>query len=195
MSEAHEKKNGADQNAPAMPSVKVALENSSVSITLPGSASAAPTQVSLAKALAAAQQHHAKREFEDAKIIYQLILDTQPDHADAIFYIGAAMHQAGDTAQGVEQMKRAAQLNPRSVAYNYNLGLVYEAIGDMPAAIACYRQVIANDRGGQWHCTLAKQLTDAGRLDDAIEFAREALPCWRHTRAALRTINLPTRSR
>ncbi len=175
MSEANEKKNGADKNAPAMTGAKVALDNSSVSITLPGSAGVAPTQISLAKALAAAQQHHAKREFEDAKIIYQLILDTQPDHADAMFYIGAAMHQAGDTAQGVEQMKRAAQLNPRSLAYNYNLGLVYEAIGDMPAAIACYRQVIANDRGGQWHCTLAKQLTDAGQLDDAIEFAREAL--------------------
>ena len=175
MSDTNDKKNSADKNAPAMTGAKAALENSSASITLPSAAGAAPTQVSLAKALAAAQQHHAKREFEDAKIIYQLILDTQPDHADAMFYIGAAMHQAGDTAQGVEQMKRAAQLNPRSVAYNYNLGLVYEAIGDMPAAIACYRQVIANDRGGQWHCTLAKQLTDAGQLDDAIEFAREAL--------------------
>jgi predicted O-linked N-acetylglucosamine transferase (SPINDLY family) len=175
MSEANEKKTGADNATPAMPGAKAAPENSSASITLPSAAGAAPTQVSLAKALAAAQQHHAKREFEDAKIIYQLILDTQPDHADAMFYIGAAMHQAGDSAQGVEQMKRAAQLNPRSVAYNYNLGLVYEAIGDMPAAIACYRQVIANDRGGQWHCTLAKQLTDAGQLDDAIEFAREAL--------------------
>ena len=175
MSDTNDKKNSADKNAPAMTGAKAALENSSASITLPSAAGAAPTQVSLAKALAAAQQHHAKREFEDAKIIYQLILDTQPDHADAMFYIGAAMHLAGDTAQGVEQMKRAAQLNPRSVAYNYNLGLVYEAIGDMPAAIACYRQVIANDRGGQWHCTLAKQLTDAGQLDDAIEFAREAL--------------------
>ena len=175
MSEANEKRADADNAAPAVPGAKAALENSSASITLPSAAGAAPTQVSLAKALAAAQQHHAKSEFEDAKIIYQLILDTQPDHADAMFYIGAAMHQAGDTAQGVEQMKRAAQLNPRSLAYNYNLGLVYEAIGDMPAAIACYRQVIANDRGGQWHCTLAKQLTDAGQLDDAIEFAREAL--------------------
>ena len=175
MSEANEKKTGADNAAPGMTGAKAALENSSAFIKLPSAAGAAPTQVSLAKALAAAQQHHAKREFEDAKIIYQLILDTQPDHADAMFYIGAAMHQAGDTAHGVEQMKRAAQLNPRSVAYNYNLGLVYEAIGDMPAAIACYRQVIANDRGGQWHCTLAKQLTDAGQLDDAIEFAREAL--------------------
>ena len=175
MSEANEKRTDADNAAPAMPGAEAALENSSASITLPSAAGAAPTQVSLAKALAAAQQHHAKSEFEDAKIIYQLILDTQPDHADAMFYIGAAMHQAGDTAQGVEQMKRAAQLNPRSLAYNYNLGLVYEAIGDMPAAIACYRQVIANDRGGQWHCTLAKQLTDAGQLDDAIEFAREAL--------------------
>lgn len=175
MSEANKKSAGADNAAPAVPGAKAALENSSASITLPNAAGAAPTQVSLAKAFAAAQQHHAKREFEDAKIIYQLILDTQPDHADAMFYIGAAMHLAGDTAQGVEQMKRAAQLNPRSVAYNYNLGLVYEAIGDMPAAVACYRQVIANDRGGQWHCTLAKQLTDAGQLDDAIEFAREAL--------------------
>ena len=175
MSEANEKRADADNAAPAVPGAKAALENSSASITLPSAAGAAPTQVSLTKALAAAQQHHAKREFEDAKIIYQLILDTQSDHADAMFYIGAAMHLTGDTAQGVEQMKRAAQLNPRSVAYNYNLGLVYEAIGDMPAAIACYRQVIANDRGGQWHCTLAKQLTDAGQLDDAIEFAREAL--------------------
>ena len=175
MSEANEKKTGADNAAPSMTGAKAALENSSACIMLPSAAGAAPTQVSLAKALAAAQQHHAKSEFEDAKIIYQLILDTQPDHADAMFYIGAAMHQAGDSAHGVEQMKRAAQLNPRSVAYNYNLGLVYEAIGDMPAAIACYRQVIANDRGGHWHCTLAKQLTDAGQLDDAIEFAREAL--------------------
>ena len=175
MSDMNDKKTGADKNAPAMTGAKAAQENGSASITLPSAAGAAPTQVSLAKALAAAQQHHAMREFDDAKLIYQLILDVAPDHADAIFYMGAALHQTGDTAQGVELMKRATQLNPRAVALNHNLGMVYEAIGDMPAAIACYRQVIANDRGGHWHCTLAKQLTDAGQLDDAIEFAREAL--------------------
>ena len=175
MSEANEKKTGADKAAPATPGAESAAEISTASITLPSALGAAPTQASLAKALATAQQHHAKREFEEAKIIYQLILDFDPEHADAMFYIGAAMHQMGETAQGVERMKRAAQLHPRAVEYSHNLGLVYEAIGDMPAAIACYRQVIANDRGGHWHCTLAKQLTDAGQLDDAIEFAREAM--------------------
>ncbi len=165
MSEANEKKTGANS----------AADHSSASIMLPGATGSAPTQVSLTKALAAAQQHHAKREFDDAKIIYQLILDVAPQHADAVFYMGAALHQTGETAQGVELMKRATQLNPHAIVYNHNLGMVYEAIGDMPAAIACYRQVIAIDRGGHWHCTLAKQLTDAGQLDDAIEFAREAL--------------------
>ena len=74
MSEANEKRTGADNAAHGMTGAKEAPENSSASITLPSAAGAAPTQVSLAKALAAAQQHHAKREFEDAKIIYQLIL-------------------------------------------------------------------------------------------------------------------------
>ena len=165
MSEANEKNTGA----------KSAADHSPASVMLPGATGSAPTQVSLAKALAAAQQHHARREFDDAKIIYQLILDVAPENVDAMFYMGAVMHQTGETAQGVELMKRATQLNPRAVGLNHNLGMVYEAIGNMPAAIACYRQVIANDRGGHWHCTLAKQLTDAGQLDDAIEFAREAL--------------------
>ena len=66
MSEANEKKIGADNSAPAMPGAKAAPENSSASITLPSAVGAAPTQASLAKALAAAQQHHAKSEFEDA---------------------------------------------------------------------------------------------------------------------------------
>ena len=165
MSEANEKNTGANS----------AADHSPASVMLPGATGSAPTQVSLAKALAAAQQHHARREFDDAKIIYQLILDVAPENVDAMFYMGAVMHQTGETAQGVELMKRATQLNPRAVGLNHNLGMVYEAIGNMPAAIACYRQVIANDRGGHWHCTLAKQLTDAGQLDDAIEFAREAL--------------------
>ena len=165
MSEANEKNTGANS----------AAGHSPASVMLPGATGSAPTQVSLAKALAAAQQHHARREFDDAKIIYQLILDVAPQHADAVFYMGAALHQTGETAQGVSLMKRATQLNPHAIVYNHNLGMVYEAIGDMPAAIACYRQVIAIDRGGHWHCTLAKQLTDAGQLDDAIEFAREAL--------------------
>jgi predicted O-linked N-acetylglucosamine transferase (SPINDLY family) len=165
MSEANEKNTGANS----------AAGHSPASVMLPGATGSAPTQISLAKALAAAQQHHARREFDDAQIIYQLILDVAPEHADAVFYMGAALHQTGETAQGVSLMKRATQLNPHAIVYNHNLGMVYEAIGDMPAAIACYRQVIAIDRGGHWHCTLAKQLTDAGQLDDAIEFAREAL--------------------
>ena len=60
MSDTNDKKKGADKNAPAMTGAKAALENSSASITLPSAAGAAPTQVSLAKALAAAQQHHAR---------------------------------------------------------------------------------------------------------------------------------------
>ncbi len=144
-------------------------------VTLPSLNDAPAQRVTILEAIRIGQKYHAENSHELALRIYNLVLDSEPNQDEALFYCGMALQTLGQSAQGIENMKRAMQLNPGKSQYAYNLGLVQEVVGDMPAVVECYRKVIALERGGQWHCTLAKQLTDAGQLDEAIEFAREAL--------------------
>ncbi|MEI6271990.1 MAG: tetratricopeptide repeat protein, partial [Phycisphaerae bacterium] len=159
-------------------------------ITLPSLSNQPPKRVSIAEAMQVAQQLHAQGDVAGAEKIYKLILEAEPNHGDGIFYLGMILFQGKKFDEAFTLLKRAVQIHPNVFEFHYNLGLIYESNGHFAQALECYRRVVELEPSGNSHSNLAKNLSDSGQLNEAIEFAREAVKRLPHNQRAIPHNNL-----
>ncbi len=159
-------------------------------ITLPSLSNQPPKRVSIAEAMQTAQQLHAQGDVAGAEKIYKLILEAEPNHGDGIFYLGMILFQGKKFDEAFTLLKRAVQIHPNVFEFHYNLGLIYESNGHFAQALECYRRVVELEPSGNSHSNLAKNLSDSGQLNEAIEFAREAVKRLPHNQRAIPHNNL-----
>ena len=89
--------------------------------------------------------HRAGRPADAAKI-YQQVLRTRPDHADALHLLGVALHQGGgEHERAVEFIAKAIALSPPNARYLSNLGEAYKALARYAEAAESFRQALAID--------------------------------------------------
>lgn len=65
---------------------------------------------------------------------YRQILEINPEHADALHYLGMALCFQGDRSGGLENIRASLRLRPRDAIYHNNLALWLEEAGDLEAA-------------------------------------------------------------
>lgn len=68
---------------------------------------------------------------------------TDPDKARALMISAWARRQMGELDAAESLLKRALELESRSARTLYELGKVYDARGDVPGALLCYRKALA----------------------------------------------------
>jgi tetratricopeptide (TPR) repeat protein len=111
-----------------------------------------------------------------ARQLYEQILASQPDHAQATSLLGLLIGQAGDWPRGVEQMRRAVDLDSSQPSLLVNLAEGYRALAQVGEAEQCYRRAIQSAPGSaEVHNGLATVLIQQGRLDEAITAYRDAV--------------------
>src|SRR4051794_12754271 len=69
----------------------------------------------------------------------------KPGDYTTLAYLGAALGRAGRTAEAVEALQRAVQLQPAQAASHYNLGLALEKAGRPAEAAGAYQQALTLD--------------------------------------------------
>ena len=132
--------------------------------------------VPIPEALAIAFQHHQAGRLQAAEQIYRLILQAEPNHADAMHLLGVIAHQVGKHDIAVEHIERAIGLNGNVAAFHNNLGEAYLALGRIPEAVACYRQALQlKPDYTVAHNNLGAAFKDQGKLDEAVACCRRAL--------------------
>jgi len=107
-----------------------------------------PSRPGISELMNLALAHHQAGRLQQAIQIYQQILRSDPEHADALHYAGLAAHQTGQPDKAIALMMRSIQRAPGNSYYFLNLGQVHEARldpGELERAIACYRQAAALD--------------------------------------------------
>ena len=75
---------------------------------------------------------------EEAEAVYRKILETSPDHPDALHLLGIVRRQSGHPEEAIELIGKAIAVNPKNASYVSNLGTAYEAAhknDDDPTAI------------------------------------------------------------
>ena len=74
------------------------------------------------EALVIAVQHHSSGKLDEALEAYQHILETNPDHPEALHLLGVLHHQIGKSGDGIELIRKALSLQPDYAEARNNLG-------------------------------------------------------------------------
>lgn len=85
--------------------------------------------------------------FDEAEAIYAAVLDTAPDHVEALHVLGLGALRAGRTTLAAERLSRAVQLEPGTAALRYPLGRVHELLGALRQAVEQYDAACRLDPG------------------------------------------------
>ena len=120
--------------------------------------------------------HHEKGLLPEAEAGYRDVLATDPDHAEALHFLGVLLHQKGEFEAAIKSIRHADQLTPGNPTILYNLGVVLQEAGDFEEAEIPYRNVVELSPGhiSAW-VNLGNLLSDKGAHAEAIECHRNAL--------------------
>jgi protein O-GlcNAc transferase len=92
--------------------------------------------------LAVALRHHQGGQLAEAEALYKRILQSEPQHADALHFLGVLAHQLGRNGQAIELISRAIAQNRRIAAFHNNLGNALRALGKLAEAVQSYRRAL-----------------------------------------------------
>lgn len=121
-------------------------------------------------------QLHQSGDFEQAKSLYARVLETAPQHPDALHLYGLACHQQGDHTTAIEYIEQAVKLVPSQPVLRNNLGDALYKAGDIESAIKQLRHALElkPDYAGA-HQNLGSVFCASGEHDAALRHAREAV--------------------
>ena len=128
------------------------------------------------QALQKAVQLHQTGRLAEAEALYRQILAVQPNHADALHFLGLVAHQAGRNDSAVELIRQSIALNPKNpVAYS-NLGVACRMISQLDEATAAFRHALElKPDYPEAYINLGTVFDDRGELEEAIAAYRRAL--------------------
>jgi tetratricopeptide (TPR) repeat protein len=127
------------------------------------------------QSLQAAFGLHQAGHLRQAETIYRRILQTSPDHPDALHLLGLMARQEGDHESAVELISRAAHINPVAPVY-FNLGNAYQSLDRLEDAADSFRRAVAlNPEYVSALNNLGIVLQQQGQMEAAINCFREAL--------------------
>ena len=119
---------------------------------------------------------------DEAIIHFQRALQISPDDANAHGILGRALLQAGREGEAVIQFQKALQINPRQPEIQNTLAWVLATaplatLRDGPRAVELAKQAnqTASGENPLFLRTLAAAYAEAGRFDDAVRTAQQAL--------------------
>lgn len=119
---------------------------------------------------------HQAGEMHHAALIYQQILETEPDHADANHLLGLIAHQSGNNEAAAQLILKAAEENPAQPLYLCNLGIVRMALKQWDEAITAFNAALQSNHGdAKLHFNLGIAMEEKGRFEEAIHSYQNAL--------------------
>jgi predicted TPR repeat methyltransferase len=135
-----------------------------------------PRELTLDEAVAFAILLQKNEQFVEARELYRRVLDTAPNHPDALHYAGVLAHQQGQSDEAVALIEKSLALAPGRADCHNNLGIIFQSTGKLQAAIDAYQQAIAIDPShANAHSNLGVLLRATGKPLEAEAAYRTAI--------------------
>jgi Flp pilus assembly protein TadD len=132
--------------------------------------------MSVAQALALAQQYYEAGHWHQAEQIFLQILQVDPTQVDVLSVLGIIALQTGRGAQAVDYFGAVLRLRPQEVAAHNNLGLAFHNQGRFDEAVLCYEQVLClTPDDAEAHNNLGNSLLAQGKEAEAAASYQQAL--------------------
>jgi protein O-GlcNAc transferase len=132
--------------------------------------------VTISQAFRIAVQHHQAGRLSEAEALYRQVLAAQPNHADALHFLGVIAHQIGRDDLAVAWVRQAIALDPNNPVAHSNLGEAYRTMGRLDESIAaCRRALQIKSDFPEAHYNLGNALRERGQLNEAVKAYHRAL--------------------
>ena len=116
-----------------------------------------------------AQQLHRSGQLQQAALLYQQIVDFDPQHAGAWHRQGVAAYQLTNYQLAADCLNRAIGLTPNAAEVHSDLGVVYRVWQKLDESVVCYRRALElKPDSPEIHNNLGVALREQGRMDDAV---------------------------
>jgi predicted TPR repeat methyltransferase len=92
--------------------------------------------------LAIALEHHRAGRLRQAAVGYRALIDRDPNHAEALHWMGVLALQAGRPAAAVPLLEQAATLRPGDAAFAHNLATAHLQAGQYDEAVRAFERTI-----------------------------------------------------
>lgn len=111
---------------------------------------------------------HKAGQLAQAETLYRQVLQSDPNHAEALHFLGLVAYQTGRCEEAVLLMDRALRVAPTSQMYS-NRGVALQALERLDEAIGSYRDAIALDPSfSDAHYNLGLLYKTRGLYDEAV---------------------------
>ncbi len=121
-------------------------------------------------------ERHRIGDIDNALAAYARALTIDPGNAEASYYCGIALHQAGRSGDGIAHLETAVAAASDDASYHFDLANLREANGRLDLAEASFRRAIELDPGlTDAHYNLGNNLLAQGRFDEAIDVYQQTL--------------------
>ena len=161
-------------------------------ILLPAMEGLRAEEVHVGQAVLIAQDRQQHGDLAGAEKIYRLILAVDPNHGDAIFFLGVLQHQMGNSRQAFTLLRLAIEKHPKVYKYHLNFGIICDEVSALEESIKAYRCAIAIDPQPTAWGNLGKALKQFGELDEAAECCKKCIQLHNHFQNAIPYNNLGT---
>lgn len=120
-------------------------------------------------ALSSAANHLREGRLGDAEVLARQILETSPDHPEALHVLGMIAVRAGYTTDAITLFQRCVTLDGSDPLHHANLGAALEDDGRLDDAASAYRRATdLQPEFADMHYRLGNVCVELGRLDQAV---------------------------
>ena len=124
--------------------------------------------------LVSAHESYIRGDLDEAQQLTAALLISHPQYADAFHLMGLIRWRRNDRAGAIESMRKASSLEPLHPRYHYNLGTMFQDIGNSADAIAELSEALKLDPENLSAANnLAALLSRAGQLTESEMLCRK----------------------
>ena len=117
-----------------------------------------------------------KGKLEDAKIVFESILEIEPDHYKTITNIGAIYLSLDELIKAEEKFKKAIGIEPEFEIAHYNLGITQKKLNRLDYAKNCFEKAISLKKNYiEAHTKLGTIFLKLEKLNDAESCFKKAI--------------------
>ena len=119
---------------------------------------------------------HQSGKLQQAELIYQQILQFDPENAEVHNLLGLIAYQVGKLQIATKLINQAIELEPSQPKFFHNLGLVLKDQGNFVGAIRVYQKIVqVNPNDSEAYNNLGNVLQEQERFEEGIVAYRKAI--------------------